>query len=239
MNSYFITATGTDVGKTVVTAGILRYLRKRDVNAVSMKPIQTGAEYRNGKLSSPDLMVHLAASGYIPPDDQIETMSPYLYEPACSPHLAGRMSDRYPDPAKIRENFVTLAKNSDMVLVEGAGGILAPITESATMLDLMIGLNLPVILVAHRGLGTINHTLLSIDTLRRANLDIAGVVLNETEDVEPDFIKKDNPAAIEHFGKTTVLGNINYLTTLSENPDQAWKEFETCMPGLTRLLDTP
>jgi dethiobiotin synthase len=237
MNSFFITGTGTEVGKTIVTAGILRYLRTRDINAVSMKPIQTGAEHQDGKISSPDLKIHLEAAEYIPTNEQIETMSPYLYEPACSPHLAGRMSNRYPDLSHIHNNFMDLAENNDLILVEGAGGIFAPINESQTMLDLMKLLRLPIILVAHRGLGTINHTLLSIESLRAANLELAGVVLNETEDVESDFIKEDNPAAIEHFGKINIIGNVNYLSGLKNNPKQSWEEFEQCMPGLTEMFD--
>jgi len=236
MNSYFITATGTDVGKTIVTAGILRYLRNHEINAVSMKPIQTGAELKKGSLTSPDLVVHLDAAEFIPTDHQIRIMSPYLYEPACSPHLAGRMSNEYPELDKIQRCLADLDGSSDLVLVEGAGGILAPINETETMLDLMKALDLPVILVAHRGLGTINHTLLSIETLRNAGLEIAGVVLNETENVAPDFIKEENPAAIEQFGKTTILGNLDYLPTLAENPEKAWTDFERCMPGLTRLF---
>jgi len=128
-----------------------------------------------------------------------------------------------------------LAADPEVILAAGAGGILAPIDEERTMLDLMVTLNWPVLLVAHRGLGTINHTLLSINELRHAGLDIMGVVFNETEDVEPDFIKLDNPNAIEKFGKVPVLGNIDYLSNLDTDPDIAWSHFETCCPDLVAL----
>ena len=94
----FITGTDTDVGKTIVTAGLLRQLRNSGVNAASMKPVQTGAEVSaDGKLTAPDLAVHHVAAGFTPPPDDVDLMALYLYEPACSPHLAGRMAGKYPN----------------------------------------------------------------------------------------------------------------------------------------------
>jgi dethiobiotin synthetase len=88
-----------------------------------------------------------------------------------------------------------------------------------------------VLLVAHRGLGTINHTLLSLEALRNAGLEVAGVILNETRDVEPDFIRRDNPDAIAHFGRTRILGNVGFLRGLDANTDAAWTQFEADAPA--------
>mgnify|MGYP002640775035 CR=1 FL=1 len=236
MSGYFITATGTDVGKTIVTAGFLRYLRKQGHNAVSMKPVQTGAECIDGQWTAPDLEVHWKAVGVEPSDEMRALMAPFTYEPACSPHLAGRLAGHYPELAPIGDALHQLEAEYDTVLVEGAGGIYAPINETETMLDLMKAVGYPVILVAHRGLGTINHTLLSIEVLRNAGLSIAGVVFNEVEALEPDYIKQDNPVAIEHFGQVPILGNIDYLYDLESDPDKAWAHFEACCVGLFSLL---
>lgn len=236
MQNYFITATGTDVGKTIITAGFLRYLRQTGVNAISMKPVQTGAELVDGRWVAPDLEVHWQAAGLTPTPEEQELMAPYLYEPACSPHLAGRMAKRYPDMAKILDCVRALDERYDCVLVEGAGGIYAPVDESNTMLDMMKALGYPVFLVAHRGLGTINHTLMSIEVLRNAGLTIEGVILNETEDLEPDYIKQDNPSAIQKFGQVRIVGNVDYLTQLQTEPDLAWTRFEDCFPSLPRLF---
>ncbi len=234
----FITGTGTDVGKTIVTAGLLRQLRSAGVNAATMKPVQTGAEVSSdGKLTAPDLMVHHKAAGFVATPDEAELMAPYLYEPACSPHLAGRMAGRYPDIGRITDCARQLEERYEVLLVEGAGGVYAPLTESETMLDLMKALGYPVLLVAHRGLGTINHSLLSIEALRSHGLEILGVIFNETQDVEPDFIKEDNPSAIESFGKVAILGNIDYLTELDSQPEVAWARFDECTPGLRRLTN--
>ncbi len=234
----FITGTDTEVGKTIVTAGLLRQLRSAGVNAATMKPVQTGAEESSdGKLTAPDLMVHHKAAGFTPPPDETELMAPYLYEPACSPHLAGRMAGRYPDIGHITDCARQLEARYEVLLVEGAGGVYAPLTESETMLDLMKALGYPVLLVAHRGLGTINHSLLSIEALRGHGLEILGVIFNETQDVEPDFIKEDNPSAIESFGKVAILGNIDYLTELDSKPETAWAHFDECTPGLKQLAN--
>lgn len=237
MNRFFITATGTDVGKTIITAGLLRYLRNQDRNAISVKPVQTGAECINGQLVAPDLEVHWKAANYSPDENERALMAPYLYEPACSPHLAGRMAGNYPEIQTILRSVHDLEEKHEDILVEGAGGIYAPLNEDYTMLDLMKKIDYPVILVAHRGLGTLNHTLLSIEVIREAGLDIAGVILNEVEDVEPDFIKKDNPSAIEAFGQVPIIGNVDYLQELTSNPDTAWAHFESCCEDLFSLLD--
>jgi dethiobiotin synthase len=236
MNNYFITATGTDVGKTIVTAGLLRHLRKQGQDAISMKPIQTGATCTDGVWSAPDLEVHWKAADFTPSDEARALMASYLYDPACSPHLAGRMAKHYPEIQTILRAAHDLEEKHDSILVEGAGGVFAPINEDYTMIDLMKALDYPVLLVAHRGLGTINHTLLSIEVLRNVGLDIAGVILNEVEDVEPDYIKKDNPDAIEAFGRVPILGNVDYLKTLDSDPDAAWTHFESCCEELLNRL---
>ena len=233
---YFITGTDTGIGKTAVTAAILRWLRMRGVNAATMKPVQTGAESKDGRLVAPDLAFHHIAADFNPPAEHLDRMAPYLYEPACSPHLAARMAGRYPDIERILACARGLEKLYDILLVEGAGGVYVPLTETETMLDLMRRLGYPVILVARRGLGTINHTLLSLDALRDVRLDMAGVIFNESEDVAEDFIRKDNPRTVETFGRVPVLGNMDFLPGLDANPAQALQGSERFLPGLARLF---
>ncbi len=233
---YFITGTDTGIGKTAVTAAILRSLRARGVHAATMKPVQTGAVRENGRWIAPDLAFHHAAADFSPPAEHIERMSLYLYEPACSPHLAARMAGRDPDIDRILACARGLEKLYDVLLVEGAGGIFVPLTESETMLDLMQRLGYPVILVARRGLGTINHTLLSVEALRHARLEVAGVVFNETEDMPVDYIRDDNPRAVEAFGRVPVLGNMDFLPGLDDDPAKALEGSERFLPGLARLF---
>jgi dethiobiotin synthase len=234
--AYFITGTDTDIGKTVVTAAILRAVRSRGVNAATMKPVQTGADRHDGTWVAPDLACHHAAANLHPPADELARMAPYCYEPACSPHLAARLAGVYPDIDRILTLARGLEKRYELLLVEGAGGVFVPLTESDTMLDLMQRLAYPVILVARRGLGTINHTLLSIEALRTRQLHVAGVIFNETEDVPSDYIRDDNPRAVEAFGNVPVLGNMDYLPGVDGDPANALEGSERFFPGLARLF---
>ena len=231
----FITGTDTEVGKTVVTAGILRYLRNAGIDAVPMKPASTGGEPGPKGLEAPDLLLQLAAAGLTPPPEERAWMAPYVYEPACSPHLAGRMAGRYPEMPHIVDCLNALTQRHDVVVVEGAGGIYVPLDEDVTMLDLMRTLGFPVILVARRGLGTINHTLLSLETLRRADLEVAGVVLNECDGVEEDFIRKDNAATIARFAHAPLIGNVGNIQSADGQFD--WEAFDAACPGLAALAE--
>ena len=234
----FIAGTDTGVGKTVVTAGILRWLRSQGVDAVPMKPVQTGAIRQGSWLVSPDLEFCLSVSG-IKPAGEAQLMLPYAYEPACSPHLAGRLANNYPEISEILRCAGKLLQNHQAIVVEGSGGIIVPLNESATMLDLMKALAYPIVLVARFGLGTINHTLLSVQMLRAAGLNLLGVVFNHTEAPRPEneFIEVDNPEVIARFGEVAVLGKLGYFKNISPEGEEVWRDFETDMPGLKYILD--
>ena len=233
----FITGTDTGVGKTFVTAGIVRWLRSRDIDAVPMKPVQTGAERREGELFAADLEFSLKASHLSAGPNELPLMSPYTYEPACSPHLAGRMAGNYAQISTIRHSADRLLREYRAIIVEGAGGIIVPLNENETMLDLMIDFGYPVVLVSRSGLGAINHALLSVQALRTAGLEIAGLVFNQSEPPMPEnsFIETDNPDVIARLGKVDTLGNISYMD-MKRQPEEVWTDFERSMPGLERLV---
>jgi dethiobiotin synthetase len=233
----FITGTDTGVGKTFVTAGIVRWLRRRDFDAVPMKPVQTGAERREGELFAADLEFSLKAGDLSADLDELRLMSPYTYEPACSPHLAGRMAGNYTQISTIRYCADRLLREHRAIIVEGAGGIIVPLNEKETMLDLMTDFGYPVVLVSRSGLGSINHALLSVQALRAAALEIAGLVFNQSEPPMPEnsFIENDNPDVIARLGKVDILGKIGYLD-MKKQPEEVWAHFERSMPGLERLI---
>jgi len=233
----FITGTGTGVGKTIVTAGLLRKLRRAGEDAVSMKPVQTGAEREDGIFVAPDLHVHWEAAELVPPPDEHPLMAPYLYEPACSPHLAARSAGHYPDIAHIKACAVLLLGRHSFLLVEGAGGVLVPLDEEHTMRELMAALGFPVLLVALAGLGTINHTLLSLEALRHAGLNVRGVVLNEAVP-EPDAsIREDNRDTLERLGGLPVWGPIPYNQSWTAPTEAEWDALESALPDLAWILD--
>lgn len=234
----FITGTGTGVGKTVVTAGIVRLLRKKGIDAVPVKAVQTGGVPAKSGLIAPDLDFCLSVAGMETSGQKIGLMAPYIYRPACSPHLAGRIKGQYPKISHIKTCIESLLSCSEMVVVEGAGGVLVPLDEQSTMLDLMKILGFPVVLVAQTGLGTINHSLLSIHALRTAGIDVLGVVFNEVEPglPEDDFIKKDNIETIVRMGSVQVIGNVSYSTDLCRNSQIFWDQFEKDNSGIPAIL---
>ena len=105
------------------------------------------------------------------------------------------------------------------------------------MLDLIHLLGLPAIVVGRRGLGTINHTLMTLEVLRHAGVKVAGIILNETENVEEDFLRKDNPDAIARFGHAPIVGNIDYLSELNTDADAAWARFDAGLADIDHLWD--
>ena len=211
MKSVFITGTDTGIGKTVVAAGLLAAARARGIDAVPMKPVQTGCA-RN--LAAPDLDFCLREARFKPWPHERDWMCPYRFIPACSPHLAARLARKRIQIRKIAGGFNRLASLHEAVIVEGAGGVLAPINEKNTMLDIMKALRLPVILVARAGLGTINHTLLSLRELRHAKLKVVGVVLVESAPGKRSVIEKDNLRTIERLSGIPILAYLPYMKRL-------------------------
>ena len=211
MKSVFITGTDTGIGKTVVAASLLAAARARGIDAVPMKPVQTGCA-RN--LAAPDLDFCLREARFKPWPHEQNWMCPYRFVPACSPHLAARLARKRIRIGKIADSFNHLASLHEMVIVEGAGGVLAPIDERNTMLDIMKALRLPVILVARAGLGTINHALLSLRELRHAKLKVIGVVLVKSASGERSVIEKDNLRTIERLSGIPTLTHLPYMKRL-------------------------
>jgi dethiobiotin synthetase len=238
MKGFFITGTDTSVGKTVVTAGLLYWLRKNNINAIPMKPVQTGTRESKGKLYSQDLAFSLKSCDLKLTSEEIRLLSPFCYKTACSPRLAGKMAGKYPDINTIIKNLKTVNGRYDYVLVEGAGGIMVPLNRTKTMLDLMKEINFPIILVIRSTLGTINHTLLSINMLRASGLEIAGVVVNDTapENKKDYFIKEDNISTISKLGRVKVLAVVNYIPQMQRNKKKFLQNFENCLREPAILL---
>lgn len=227
----FITGTGTDVGKTIVTSGIFRYLRRQGLDAVTMKPIQTGADTSVAPWKAPDLEVHWQAAAFEPGTAAYSDFCPYLYEPACSPHLAARLAGEAIDISILCAAAAVLQARHEYVLIEGAGGIHVPINDHVLTLELMRQLACPVILVGHVALGAINHTLLSLEVLQRAGLEVAGIVLS-TPGPQPEssqYILDDNPAAIECFTDVPILGVVPWLADISHSGAPGWDTFDAAM----------
>lgn len=186
----FVTGTDTDVGKTYVS----RYLAdafSRFTRVTYFKPVQTGcAPDEEGRLVAPDF--EYVMKGKAVQTSSYEDHVPYRFEPACSPHLAANMAGTHISIDFVLDRLESVKRGQDLVLVEGAGGVLAPLDETTLMLDLMKAVNFPVVLVTAPKLGTLNHTFLSLDVLKNAGITVAVVAFNNASGLEEDYIYRDN-----------------------------------------------
>jgi len=171
----FITGTDTGVGKTVATAGLGLAMRERGVDVGVMKPIETGAPLVAGRRVGED-----AATLWrlLAPGDPIEDVNPVALALPAAPSAAAKHAGVDIDLTRIRECYARLSARHELVLVEGAGGLLVPIDDKTTMANLALALDLPLVVVARTRLGTINHTLLTLREAERCGLRVLGVVLN-------------------------------------------------------------
>lgn len=182
MPAMIVTGVGTDIGKTYVSAAIIRGLRERGVAVDAVKPVISGFDEAHPEQS--DAGVLLAALGEPVTPQTIEVMSPFRYAAPMSPPLAaareGR-SIRFADVAgACRERMADAGRA--LLLIEGAGGVMSPLSDGATVLDLIEALAAPVLLVTGTYLGAISHTLTAVEVLRRRGLTIRAVVVNESGD---------------------------------------------------------
>ncbi len=213
----FITGTDTEVGKTVITAALADAFRRRGVDVGVMKPVATGCLRRNGQLLSEDAESLLKASSS---SDPIELVCPYRFEPPVAPWVALRQAQgERPGDARIsfervEQAFLTLSQRHDFMLVEGIGGLSVPLDSQRTVADLIRRLRLPLLIVARAGLGTINHTLLTIEAVRSEGLEVLGVVLNRRSR-NPSLAERTNPQVIRKLSGLPVFGIVPQLSSPS------------------------
>ena len=219
-----ITGTDTGVGKTVVTAGLATALRRRGINAGVMKPVATGCvRDENGDFLSPDTEFLCAVTGV---EDPYFMVTPVCLEPALAPAAAARTSGVTGVVEDMRQSFHDLMERHPVLLVEGVGGFLVPLDDETLLADFAGKLAMTVLIVARCGLGTINHTLLTIEAVRARGLRIAGLVFNHASADDSDASAATNPGEIERFAGVHMLGTL---------PFEAGLSVENCTPG--RLVE--
>jgi dethiobiotin synthetase len=195
----FVTGTDTGVGKTVVAGAACAELAARGMSVAAFKPVVTGLDEEVGDWP-PDHELLAAACGRRPED-----VAPYGYGPPVSPHFAAELAGRPIDPAGLVALARDAASGADVLVCEGVGGFLVPLTTGYLVRDLAIDLGLPVVIAARTGLGTINHTLLTVEAVSGAGLHLASVVLTPWP-AEPEPIEASNRATIERLAGIPVEG---------------------------------
>ncbi len=203
----FITGTDTGVGKTYVASGIASALSRSGVDVGVMKPAETGCSRRKGQLVPRDALALMKASGA---SDPLDLVNPYRFRPPLAPSQAATLAGKRIDTRVILSAYRELSRRHDVMIVEGAGGIMVPLRNDFTYLDLVRALRLPVLIVARPGLGTINHTLLTISALQQSSVPIAGVVVNCARHSRMGLAEKTNPSVIEKMSGVPVLDFIGH-----------------------------
>lgn len=174
--AYFITGTDTEIGKTHSAVRLIERWRGEGLRVAAMKPVASGCTLgANGELVNDDVERLIAASGQTDRD----AMNPYRFAPPISPHLAARQAGVSIDLALLRQRFAALQADADIVVVEGAGGWYAPLSDTLSMADLARALAIPVLLVVGVRLGCINHARLSAEAIRASGLTLAGWIANQ------------------------------------------------------------
>lgn len=207
----FITGTDTGVGKTIVAATLALVLRMKGVRVGVMKPVTSGCREEEGRLVSDDAELLCTAAGIACSDDT----APYLLREPLAPAEAAKRDGVRIDFSRIKECYERLAAAYDVVIVEGAGGLMVPLAGGLLVADLARELALPLVVVARPGLGTINHTVLTCLCARQVGLEVAGVIINDYPE-QPGLAEQSAPHQIGALCGAPVLG----LWPHREDPDQ-------------------
>lgn len=231
MGGLFICGTDTGVGKTMVTGLLAKYLLEKGINAITQKWIQTGIE--DIGLIDNDYHYQLPVPGKVKTKTKTSArakektldsnitkyksyINPYRFAFPSSPHLSAKLEGKKISVRKIIESFKTLEKSFDFVVVEGTGGLLVPIDEKILIVDIVKKLVLPVIIISENKLGTINHTLLTIEALRKRNMKVLGVIFNSASKNKNKIILEDNPKIVKKISECEILGVLPYRKNVGD-----------------------
>jgi dethiobiotin synthetase len=208
LRGIFVTGTGTGVGKSVLAASICAALSARGQKVAAFKPVITGLDDPDGDWPLDDELLAGAASAGQKPED----VAPHRFGPPVSPHLAAELTGQQIEPLELAREARGWAARADALICEGIGGLMVPITAGFLVRDLAVELDMPLVVAATPELGTINHTLLTLDAARAAGLRIAAVVLTPWPD-EPGDVERSNKETIG------MLGDVDVHTLRRTSPD--------------------
>ena len=200
----FVTGTDTNVGKTFICALLFNFLRDKGIDVGYQKWGSTGGE------EPEDLLFCMEKSGQKDTLQDIDKQVPYRFLLPASPHLAAEQEKRKIDPELLKKRFNDYTREKEMLVVEGVGGLMVPLRRDLLLVDFLAGFKLPTLIVARSGLGTLNHTLLTIEALRNRQIPILGVVFSDEDRglAKDDLLVNDNMKTIGEIGKVAVFGRV-------------------------------
>jgi dethiobiotin synthetase len=213
---FFVTGTDTGVGKTIITAALIKAAHILGFKACGMKPIETGCKRvenieGNNSLIPTDgtFLREITGTG-----ESIDLITPIRFENPLAPLPASEIEDKPIDLDKIKKAYKTLSNRYDVVIVEGIGGLLVPIKRGHFVIDLAKDFGLPIIVVSNPSLGTINHTMLTVNYAINKGLDVAGIIINHNRTSEGTLAENTNPDIIRRLSPVPVIGIFPYLKEL-------------------------
>jgi dethiobiotin synthetase len=199
MRGLFVTGTDTEVGKTVVAAAVCASLAARGERVAAFKPVVTGMDEPAGDWPRDhELLASVASAGQSPED-----VAPLRFGAAVSPHLAAEQAGTTIEPHELVRAAQAAGERAGVLICEGVGGLMVPLTTGYLIRDFALDLQLPLVVAARPGLGTISHSLMAVDVARTAGLEVAAVVLTPWPD-EPTAMERSNRATIEQIGRVPV-----------------------------------
>ena len=206
VKSYFVTGTDTGVGKTAITAALVASLRKRGIDVGVMKPIASGTPQKTGFKSSDVTLLHEAAKV----NDVEEMMNPVFLQVPTSPYDAAKILNLKIDMKTISERFQHLLKAHQMLLVEGIGGIMTPITRSFFVVDMIKEMGLETIIVTRSTLGTLNHTVMTFRMCKEYHIPIKGMIINYFDE-KGNLAERNAPSTLHEITGVPILGIIPFV----------------------------
>lgn len=230
----FVTGTDTEVGKTWVAAGLTYVLRRQGLRAVYFKPVQSGCPQEGGRLIPTDARFARELAGL---DEPLEVLTPVALRLPLAPGVAAAREGVKVDLERIAGVYRDLAARYEFVVVEGAGGLYVPLVNTRFLvLDLARWLQLPLVVVARAGLGTINHTALTVMAALQHGIKVAGVVLNRFP-AAPGLAEQTNPQVIEKITGVPILGRVPEVPDLAGPPGR--EDFLDALGAIARKLVHP
>lgn len=208
MRGFFITATDTGVGKTLVTSILTLGLRQMGLNVCPLKPIGTGGIEQEGRYISEDAQVYRQLTGI---EEPASVLNPICFRYPASPHLSSEMEEKAVRVIDVLRAIKQVGERYELLVVEGVGGWLVPIKKEYCIADFANELGLPVLVVSANRLGAINHTLLTLESIRARGSHPAGVIFTDPASKKDPAISRNNIETVQRLGRVEILGEIPFL----------------------------
>lgn len=224
MKSYFITGTDTGVGKTMITAALAACMRKMNIDVGVMKPVATGALTKTGFKSDDVSVLHRASKV----TDAESEINPIFMPLPASPYDASKALGMKFDKKIIFEQFEKLKNRHQMMIVEGIGGMLTPLTRDYFVADMIKEMNLEAIIVTRSTLGTLNHTMMTVNTCRSYDIPVRGIIINNYDE-NGGLVEKNSPLTLHEITGIQILGVLPYVKDC--------ESYEMMVPFVERNID--